>query len=437
MKIKPFCGFRFASDVTGDAGACIAPPYDVIDPDQQEKLYAQNDFNIARVIKGKSFESDTESDNVYTRGADYINDFIAKGALKQDDTPAIYVYSQVFTINGQTYRRNGFIALGELEEYGGAIKPHEKTLAGPKADRLNLMRATGCQIGQIFMMYSDEAKTIDALLDEACEGTALLSTKDDDGVLHELYAITDGAKIEIAQQTMSDKNVFIADGHHRYETSVNFMNESGLETAKYRMMTFINAHNEGLVVLPTHRLVRDLVNFDISKLLTDMSEDFDIARMDFSDIVDKKNKLGDVIDALKVELETGNNAFGMYFNDGGFYIATLKDISVMETLAEENSPAWRKLDVAVLHKAILEKHLGIDQEALTAQSNVDYIKDLGDAVMRAIDKVDSGQAQGLFLMNTVPPSSVEDVAATGEKMPQKSTFFYPKIFSGLTINKVR
>ena len=437
MKIKPFNGYRFDKAVTGDAGACIAPPYDVIDPDQQEKLYAQNEFNIARVIKGKKFDSDTETENVYTRAAAYINDFIEKGALKQDDSPAIYVYSQQFTINDETYRRNGFIALGELEEYGGAIKPHEKTLAGPKADRLNLMRATGCQIGQIFMMYSDEEKTIDALLDEACEGTALLSTKDEDGVLHELYAITDAAKIEVAQKTMADKNVFIADGHHRYETSVNFMNESGLETAKYRMMTFINAHNEGLVVLPTHRLVRDLASFDISKLLTDMSEDFDVARMEFTDVVDKKNKLNDVIDGLKIELETGNHAFGMYFNDGAFYVATLKDPAVMEQIAPENSPAWRKLDVAVLHKAILEKHLGIDQAALEAQTNVDYIKDLGDAVMRAIDKVDSGSSQALFLMNTVPPSSVEDVAATGEKMPQKSTFFYPKIFSGLTINKVR
>lgn len=437
MKIKPFCGYRYNSQVTGDAGDCIAPPYDVIDPDQQEKLYEQNQYNIVRVTKGKSFDSDTDSENVYTRAANYINEFISKAALTIDETEAVYVYSQLFTINGQSYRRTGFIALGELEEYGGAIKPHEKTLAGPKADRLNLMRATGCQIGQIFMMYSDPAKTIDLLLSEACQQEPMLTHTDADGVVHELYAITDPAKIKIVQETMVDKNVFIADGHHRYETSLNFKNETGLESTKYCMMTFINTHNEGLVVLPTHRLIRDLKNFDVRKLLTGMSVDFDIARMDFSDIVDKRSKLQDVIDALAVELEAGNNAFGMYFNDGGFYVATLKDISIMSELAPENSDAWRKLDVSVLHKAILEKHLGIDQVALEAESHVDYIKDLGNAVMYAIDRVDNGSAQGLFLMNTVPPSSVEDVAATGEKMPQKSTFFYPKIFSGLTINKVR
>ncbi len=437
MKVKPFCGYRFNSDVTGDAGACIAPPYDVIDPDQQEKLYAQNDYNIARVIKGKKFDTDTDTENVYSRAADYINDFIAKGALTQDSDETVYVYSQLFTVNGQSYRRTGFIALGELEEYGGAIKPHEKTLAGPKADRLNLMRATGCQIGQIFMMYSDPAKTIDSIMDESCKGNPAMTSTDEDGVVHELYTITDPASIKTIQDTMVEKNVFIADGHHRYETSLNFKNESGLESAKYRMMTFINTHNEGLVVLPTHRLIRDLNDFDISKLLTAMNADFDIARMDYTDVVDKKAKLKDVIDALAVELEAGNNAFGMYFNDGAFYIATLKDIAVMAEVAPENSDAWRKLDVSVLHKAILEKHLGIDQAALEAQSHVDYIKDLGDAVMYAIDRVDNGSAQGLFLMNTVPPSSVEDVAATGEKMPQKSTFFYPKIFSGLTINKVR
>ncbi|MBN2063791.1 MAG: DUF1015 domain-containing protein [Sedimentisphaerales bacterium] len=437
MKVKPFCAYRFDGNVTHDAGACIAPPYDVIDKDQQEELYQRNPYNIVRIMCGKQYDTDNANSNVYTRAAAHLADFLSDGALAQDKTESFYVYSQLFTVNGESYRRTGFIGLGELQEYGGNIKPHEKTLAGPKADRLNLMRATGIQEGQIFMLYSDPEKTIDAILARACNGTAVLKGTDDDGVVHELYTITDPTDIKTMQTTLEQKNVFIADGHHRYETSLNFMNESKLESTKYCMMTFVNTHNEGLVVLPTHRLIRDVKNFDAGKLMTAMSNDFDIARMDYSDIVDKKNKLKDVIDAMKIELETGNHAFGMYFNDGAFYIATLKDVAIMDDLAPENGKAWRNLDVSILHKAILEQHLGIDQAALEAESNVDYIKDLGDAVMYAIDKVDRGESQGLFLMNTVPPSSVEDVAATGEKMPQKSTFFYPKIFSGLTVNKVR
>ena len=433
MNITPFKGYRYNSSVVTDPGACLAPPYDVIDPYQQDILYQTNPYNIVRVIKGKSKPTDDKGENIYTRAADSLKSFIQSGALKSDDIPSIYVYCQDFSIEDKTYRRTGFIALGQLEEYGGSIKPHEQTLAGPKADRLNLMRTTGSQIGQIFVLYSDPEKIIDRIITNACNQQDLLKYIDDDNVRHRLFAVADSGQIQTIVNTMSDKSIFIADGHHRYETALNYYREAKNPDAEFRMMTFVNTHNEGLIVLPTHRMIRNVANFNYAKLLGQLNEHFDVARLAFGDVVEKKAKRQMMFDALNLEFQNGAHAFGMYFNDEAFYVATLRDIGIMDKLSPEKSQAWRKLDVAILHKLILEEMLGIDEAALTAQTNVEYIKDFGEATLKAIDRVDS-DAQGLFFMNPTRPDEVEAVAQMGEKMPQKSTFFYPKIFSGLVIN---
>jgi len=321
-----------------------------------------------------------------------------------------------------------------LQAYGKTIKPHEQTLTGPKTDRLNLMRTTKAQTGQIFMLYSDPQKKIDALLTHACSGKELLNSRDEDNVTHRLYAITDPQQINIIKEVMADKSVFIADGHHRYETALNYYQETKNPAAAYCMMTFVNTHNEGLVILPTHRLVKNIPDFDASALVAVMREHFDVASMKFTDIVDKKAKMQTMLTALALEFQNKEHALGMYFNDGAFYVATLRSIDSMEAVAADKTLPWRQLDVAILHLLVLEKHLGIDQAALMAETNVEYIKDIGQAGLLAIDKVDSGQAQGLFFMNPTSPDMVEAVAQHGEKMPQKSTFFYPKVFSGLVLN---
>jgi len=420
----------------GDAGLCIAPPYDVIDKDQQQNLYDRSEYNIVRVTKGKTEPGDGDGNNVYSRAGETLEDFIDKGALKQDHDDSIYVYEQDFSVDGTTYRRSGFIALGGLEEYGGAVKPHEQTMAGPKDDRLSLMNSTKSQIGQIFMLYSDPEKTIDAILAQACKGRELLGFVDDDGVRHHLFAVTDPEQIETIKKVMSGKSVFIADGHHRYETSLNYYNETKNPAALHCMMTFVNTHNEGLIILPTHRLIKNVANFSSQSLIGKMKEYFDVARMKFGDMVEKKAKFQMMIDALGVEHQNSEHAFGMYFDDGAFYVATLRSLDVMAKVAGDKSQAWRQLDVSILHKVILEKMLGIDQAALTAQTNVEYIKDFGPATLNAMDKVDSGQRQGLFFLNTTSARDVESVAKEGEKMPQKSTFFYPKIYSGLVLNRL-
>jgi uncharacterized protein (DUF1015 family) len=296
------------------------------------------------------------------------------------------------------------------------------------------MRATKSQIGQIFMLYSDPEKTIDALLASACSGEELLSSTDEDNVTHRLYAITDPQEINTVKEVMADKSVFVADGHHRYETALDYYEETKNPAAAYRMMTFVNTHNEGLVILPTHRLVNNVPDFDVSALVAAMREHFDVASLPFADVVEKKTKMQMMLDALKLDYENNENALGMYFNDDAFYVATLRSLDSMESVAADKSLPWRQLDVSVLHKLVLEKDLGIDEAALMAQTNVEYIKDIGQASLLAMDKVDSGQAQGLFFMNPTSPEMVEAVALQGEKMPQKSTFFYPKVFSGLVVN---
>ena len=435
VDVTAFEGYRYDKKIVGDNGTCIAPPYDVIDPDQQQELYDRNQYNIVRVIKGAAKDSDNENDNVYTRAAEALKEFVRSGGLKKDDQKTIYAYAQDFTgSDNKKYRRSGFIALGKLQEYGNAIKPHEQTLAAPRADRLNLMRATKTQTGQIFMLYSDPSKTIDKILEMATKTEPLLEHIDHDNVEHRLFAVTETSQIGAIVNCMKDKSVCIADGHHRYETALNYYNETKSPAAAHHMMTFINTHNEGLVVLPTHRLLKNVEKFEIAWFVSTLAEQFDVARLAFEDENEKQEKQQMTFDALKLEEQQNKNAFGMYFADGAFYVATLKDENAMAQAAPEHSDAWRKLDVAVLHKLMLEKILGIDEKRLAAQTNVDYVKDLGDAVAKAIEKVDSGKYQGLFLLNATKAQEVEAVAATGEKMPQKSTFFHPKIFSGLTLN---
>ncbi|AQQ70129.1 hypothetical protein SMSP2_00470 [Limihaloglobus sulfuriphilus] len=432
MEIKSFKGYRFSNDVVGNSADCIAPPYDVINDEQQEKLYQQNEYNIVRVTKGKTAEFDEEGNNVYSRASDYFESWIESGALKQDPENSIYAYVQSFEAQDKSYTRSGFIALGKLAQFGKGVRPHEKTLDGPKADRLNLMRATQAQFGQIFMLYDDPECIADAIIAEAAKNQPLLSFVDDENVTHSLYAITGEANITDIAAMMADKDAVIADGHHRYETALNYFNETGKPEAAFRMMTFVNMHNEGLVILPTHRLVGNLADFDPKELKTKLSGDFDVTVYGKDKNTDKDQMFAD----LKKDFDQAGISFGIYDNSGTFSRAVLKDIKSIQQVADGLSEASQKLDVTVLHRLILEGILGINEQALASESNLEYIKDIGDAIDRSVALVDSGEKQAVFFMNPTRIEQVQGVAAAGEKMPQKSTFFYPKIFTGLVINKL-
>ena len=437
MDVSGFKGYRYDSSVVGDAGRCVAPPYDVIDPEHQQRLHEQSECNIVRIIKALPRAADQGADGVYDQAKDALGRFLQTGAIKQDAQESVYVYAQEFCLGERTYRRSGFVALGRLEGYSGAVRPHEHTLAGPKADRLKLMRATQCQVGQIFMLYTEQEGVIDGILARACQGDQLLSFEDEDKVIHRLFAVTDPSEIATLRDVMAHRDVFIADGHHRYETANTYYEETQNPAAQWRMMTFVNTRNEGLVVLPTHRLVKNVDDFSAVGLIDGMRGHYDVAKWAFDDMVAKQEKRVMMQEALALEFESGTHALGIYVGDGAFYVATLRDTEAMSALAGDHSEAWQRLDVSILHKLVLEQMLGIDDAALTEQSHVEYIKDIGDATSHAIDKVDSGDGQALFFLNQTRVEDVAVVAANGEKMPQKSTFFHPKIFSGLVMNRLQ
>ncbi len=435
MEIKAFQGYRFDPAVVGDVGKCIAPPYDVIDDKMLATLTARSEYNVARVTRPQPKPDDNEHDNQYTRAGKQLRQWFEKGVMKKDRRESVYAYVQDFDIAGRHYRRSGFIALGKLEEFGSGVQPHEKTLDGPKADRLKMLRAKGANLGQIFMLYDDPEKVADGLIVKAASRPALLDAVDDDGVRHRLYAIDDPAEIGRLVAMMASQPTIIADGHHRYEVALQYMRETGKPSAKYRMMTFVNMRNEGLIILGTHRLLVQLAGFSAGRILGSLNGSFEVLRNSFSSADDKSAARAKMHEQMAEGFRKGKNAFGLYCGDGAFTTLTLKDAAAMDEFATM-SKAARSLDVNVLHKLILDKHLGIGDKQLAGQSNLEYVKDFPNCIEAALAKVDAGQAQALFWMNPTRIEQVRAVAAVGEKMPQKSTFFYPKIFTGLVVNKL-
>jgi len=433
VEIRAWRGVRFNPQVVEDPGAAIGPPYDVIDEAQQEELYARSPYNIVRIIKGKKEPGDDGTSNVYTRAAESFQGWLSAGALVQDPEPALYVYRQDFSHEGRPCTRLGLVCLARIEEFGKGIMAHEKTLAAPKKDRLELTRATGAQFGNIFALYDEPEKRVDALLEEAAQGAPLLGHTDRDGVTHSLYAITDPAKHKVAEEVMRAHPLFIADGHHRYETALNFSRENvEVEASQFVMLTLVNMRNEGLVILPTHRLVKNVEGFSAADLLTRLEADFALRSLPSGEGLPREVRA-----AMREEMERGRNCFGLYTGDGKIHVAALKDPGRTAGLGGTGmSKAWKGMDVVVLHHLVLDEILGIDEEALKSQKNVEYIKDIGDAVREARAAVDSGRCQALFLQNPPRMSEMKAVCEAGERMPQKSTFFHPKIYSGLVIHKM-
>ena len=436
MEIKPFKAFRFNGEVVGDTGNCIAPPYDVINDQQVDELYKKNPYNIVRISKGKTTPADNEKSNQYTRAAEFLNDWIKKGVLKQDTAESIYGYVQDFEALGAHYTRSTFIALGKLEEFGKIVRPHETTLSKPKMDRLLLTRATAAQIGLIFMLYKDDAKVADKIIEKVSKQKPLIDFVDEQDVRHRIFAIADKNDVSAIVKMMGSKSCVIADGHHRYETALNYYKETGNPKAAHLMMAFANTENEGLIVLATHRLVSNVENFSAEKLIGSLKANFEITEYKFDSPKAKAGAKQKMLSQMKAEYKKDKNAFGVYTGGNAFYAAVLKDKKVMEALAPEKSAAWRSLDLAVLHKLILDKVLGLDEAKVTAGGNVEYVKDTPSAIDDSIAKADAGKIQVAILTNPPKMEQINQVADAGEKMPQKSTFFYPKVYTGLTINKL-
>lgn len=427
--IIPFKGVRYNQAKAGVLDDVITPPYDVIDAAAQNRFYEKNQFNVIRLELGKTFPEDNETNNRYTRAAATFRDWLARGVLFHDEKPSLYLYEQEFTARGEKKVRSGFIAGVQANDYSkGEVLPHEETLPKHKADRLNMMKTTLANFSPIFGLYADKEHRVEDLLNAARGGRQPdMEVTEDNGVINRLWVISDEATVESVVKAMADKKVFIADGHHRYETAVTFgqeMTAQGKPGYNYLMVALVNLYNEGLVVFPTHRLVNNVKGLDVPKLLTDLHKDFEVEGLAAG------TGLDDFIARLE-EKGASAHAFGLYTPEKKFYLLTLKSEVILDQLPLENrSAAWRRLDVSILHTLILEDLLGIGSKQRADESNLTYVRDEDVALA----SVDNGSAQLAFFMNATKVEEVTDIASGGEKMPQKSTFFYPKVVTGMVIN---
>jgi len=426
--LLPFRALRYdLQRVT--AAQVVTQPYDKITPAMQDRYYAASPYNLVRIILGRREPDDSTTDNVYTRAAAFSREWRAQGVLLQDSLPSFYACSQAFTDpSGTSLERRGFIALGRVEDYSAKVVfRHEQTLSKPKADRLDLLRATRVHYEQLFLLYEDSGE-IDSLLTPALQTEPTIAVTDEYGVVHRVWQISDPRVIARVQGKMRDKRLVIADGHHRYETALNFRDEcraaaGGKRDAQapyeYVMMTFVNMNDAGLLILPTHRVVHSLRSFSADDFVNSSRALFAVEELDPSldgtratALLRERGRGGTAILAV-----TANRAFLLHSprTAGSPFLAGL-------------SARQQSLDVVQLHRCLLEGVLKLSEESIRNQQNLSYLRE----AFEALAQVRRGAANIAFLMNPCRVEQVRDVAFAGEVMPQKSTDFYPKLLSGLT-----
>ena len=442
-KIAPFRGILYNPGKVGDLNKVMAPPYDVISPSLQEALYQRHPNNVVRLILGRILPEDNAGNDRYSRAAADFKKWQAEGILIQDKKPAIYYYIQVYKMkNGGRKTRKGFIALAKLEEFGkGGIHPHEKTLAGPKADRLRLMEACDANLSCIFSLYYEPGKTINMLLEDCCvTGASVIDVMDNDGVESKVWRIEGQDIIKKIIDVISDKPLFIADGHHRYETALNYRNTmkgrvknySGKESFNYVMMYFSNMDDEGMTILPTHRIIHSIQKFEPKAFLINCSHFFNIEEAQWDSKIEPRVRK----DFYRKMWENGSlfPSFGLYINGlNSYFILTLKEKDIMDKVFGSAIPdVFKSLDVTILHALIFNNILGISSSAQENQENLVYVKGMDEA----IEEAGKAGRQMAFLLNPTRIEQVKSVASAGHVMPQKSTYFYPKLLSGLVINPI-
>jgi uncharacterized protein (DUF1015 family) len=427
-QIYPFKGFLYNKDSIGDFHAAVTQPYDKTSPAMQDEYYQRSPYNVIRITL--NLEKRTDPNTCYPDAGATLRQWIDSKVLLQDAQQAIYPYYQEYTVDGQSHLQRGFITLLDLNDSGSAIIPHEHTLAAPKQDRLQLMRSTEANEDFIYMLYSDEALTIDNLMDKSIAGKKpAIEVTDEFGATHRIWSITDPQALREIQDIMSSQNLFIADGHHRFETSVNFMKEcqqkgwqpQGLESFDKRMVTCFNSA-AGVTILATHRLLRDLPGFAPETFLKNLDANFSIESIPSAKALWQKMKE-----------DQDRNVFGFYPGNNQFYLLRLKASSLGDPLFRNHSEAYRTLDVSILHTLILERHLGIDEKKLASQTNIDYARSREACMQR----VDEEKYQAAFFLNPTTSVQMQRISATGERMPQKSTDFFPKLLTGLVFMKMK
>lgn len=431
-EIQPFRAWRYDLGHVGAISAVTAPPYDVIDEALQQRLYDRHPCNVVRLILNRVEPNDDQTHNRYTRAAELWRDWRRQGILRQDSEPALYVYHQAFSWKRQDYVRRGVVAVVRLEPLNqGKIFPHEETLPGPKEDRWQLMRATSANFCPLFGLYPDKEGTVQQILDAAVERLPPLQAEDDNGVVHRLWRVIDPHRIQEVQRLLYPRPLYIADGHHRYETALRYREElrqagqlhSDLAPANYVMMTLVGMSDPGLLILPTHRLITGLAHLDARSLADALQDEFDLEV--FGEGEAAGLELGELLEA-----DTDQSLLGLGTADNVWQLARLRSTERLAHLVPQHSAAWRSLAVSVLHELVLNHCL----LGYRSQSERWQYVHLASQAVQALSR---GDCDFVALVPPVNITHVAEIAQNGERMPPKSTYFYPKVLSGLVFYSLR
>ena len=434
-KVYPFRGVHFDKAKTGDLTKVTTQPYDKIPPALQDEYARRHDHNIIRIIKRK----EEPGRDRYRDSAETLKDWLKQGILVRDDTPSFYVYHQVYKAGGRLITRKGLSAMVQIQEPGkGKILLHEMTHSGPKIDRLNLLEATRTHTEQIFFLYSDPKKEVNAILDEASAGTPMLQATDDLGETHRVWKIDDPAKIRAIQKALDPRECIIADGHHRYETSWNFKQDcakkgikaEGAESPDNVLATLVNMDDD-ITIFGAHRLVYNAPGFDLARLLTDAKRDFDIREYPFANADEEKAARRELLEDLRIE-GLAKPCFGVAAKESqAHYLFVVRDVKAAAAqVKEKRSEAWRSLDVCILTAVVLDGMLGVGKAQLDAEQCVEFLRSPDEAIDRARGE---GKYQVAFLVNPAKMEQIKTLVKQGERFPHKTTDFYPKLLTGLLL----
>ena len=434
--IEPFAGLRYDLGHVGSLSNVVAPPYDVIDSELQDRLYQQHPANVIRLILNRVQADDTSPDARYERAAKHLRDWLREGVLFREGDPAIYVYHQVFQDGGTEYTRRGFMARCQLERFGeGKIYPHEETMAGPKADRLQLTRACKANLSQIFGIYPDAQHEAQDVLEQAISGSIPVEATDHLGVIHRIWPVTDIDTLNQLATRMAPKPIFIADGHHRYETACNYkdaLEADGKLThnhpARGVLMMCVGMNDPGMIVLPTHRLFRGLPALDHQELVTRLGDCFTTEVAESGATAAER-----VWDEIATDEDQG--ALGLYTaKDQQWIIARITDAgrARLAGVAADRSDVWRGLGVSILHRLVVDTLL--DSEGHPKPT---YVHQVSEVVAGLTGQAEGADDEPYQLAGLVLPATLEhirDISELGERMPAKSTYFFPKLLAGLVIH---
>jgi len=436
VNVSAFRGIRYDLAQVGSLSDVIAPPYDVIDPNFQESLYKQHPANVIRLILNRQEPGDESGDERYERAAKYLRQWQREGVFFTENESALYVYHQQFDYAGQTFVRRGFMGRLQLEPFGeGQVYPHEETHSAAKADRLKLFNATKCNLSQIFGIYPDESNDAQQLLESAIVGVTPLEATDHLGVLHRLWPVTDVKVIAEVSSAMADLPMYVADGHHRYETGCNYRQQMMEQEqigpdhpANFVLTMCVSMNDPGMIVLPTHRLLRGVSPVSVDQLTSSLSDHFELMPGPTG-----ADSAAEVWEEIEVEGQQGT--IGLFCAaDDQWVLARVNEAGItrLQEIASDQSSDWCGLGVSILHRLILDDLLG-----LTNLPKPDYVHLVDEVIDGLAAGDEDGAAYGLAAL--VMPATLDhirQISQNGERMPAKSTYFYPKLLSGLVINPI-